>query len=82
MLIDTLSTSFRVIGLTGGNNYKFKIRAKNIYGTGDFSDELTVEASDRPDKPNIPVVGLAGNQVSITWNLPDDHSNAITEYDI
>jgi hypothetical protein len=48
-LIDTLLTTFNVEGLTGGLNYKFKISARNVYGSGLFSDEVIVIASDVPD---------------------------------
>jgi hypothetical protein len=44
-----LLTTFNVEGLTGGLNYKFKISARNVYGSGLFSDEVIVIASDVPD---------------------------------
>jgi len=31
-----------------GNAYKFKVRAKNIYGFGPFSPEATIYAYDFP----------------------------------
>jgi hypothetical protein len=71
LLTETLSTSYKVSGLTGGNVYKFKVTARNIYGSGSPSDELSIEASDRPDKPSIPVVSLAGTNVKIQWQLPN-----------
>jgi hypothetical protein len=37
-LIDAIANTFIVTGLVGGNNYRFKIRARNIYGYGTFSD--------------------------------------------
>jgi hypothetical protein len=58
-LCDTLVTSFVVTGLTGGIDYQFKVRARNIYGYGDFSDVFVVEASDLPGKPTIPTVSLS-----------------------
>ena len=62
-LTDTLLTTYNVGGLTGGLNYKFKISARNIYGDGLFSDEVTVQASDLPDQPDIPVVSISGTKV-------------------
>jgi hypothetical protein len=48
-LVDSLVTSFTVTGLTGGLNYSFKVRARNVYGYGQqFSTELLVQASDLP----------------------------------
>jgi len=48
-VIDSLVTSHTLTGLVGGQNYLFKVRAKNIYDYGDFSSEVSVLASDVPD---------------------------------
>jgi hypothetical protein len=48
-----------VTGLSGGLNYKFKVRGRNIYGYGNFSTELIIEASDMPGKPEIPSLSLS-----------------------
>jgi len=42
-------TNYIVDGLTGGLIYKLKVAASNIYGFGEFSDELSVLTSDVPD---------------------------------
>lgn len=57
-LIDAIATTFTVTGLVGGNNYQFKVRARNIYGYGAFSDVFLLQAADIPGKPNLPVVSL------------------------
>ena len=49
VLLDGPALTVSVPGLTGRTTYKFKIRAKNIYGEGLFSPELSVLASDIPD---------------------------------
>jgi hypothetical protein len=41
-LTDSLITSYTVIGLTGGQSYKFKVRARNIYGYGDWSTDVII----------------------------------------
>jgi hypothetical protein len=66
-LTDSLVTDFTVTGLSGGFNYKFKVRARNVYGYGDFSTEYVVEATDMPGKPPIPTVELQGTDVIVTW---------------
>ena len=48
-LIDELITSYIVEGLSGGEEYKFQVRARNIYGYGPLSDVLTVITKDIPD---------------------------------
>jgi hypothetical protein len=61
-------TTFTVTGLTGGKNYSFKVRARNVYGYGQqFSSELIVQASDLPGQPNIVSVGLDSTNVVISW---------------
>lgn len=84
VLLDSLATAVSVPGLTGGNYYKFKVRARNIYGNGDFSTELTVLASDKPDKVAIPTVtiGASDTAVSISWTEPGYHAAAIDEYEV
>lgn len=47
-VIDSLVTSTIISGVTPGSTYKFKVRAKNIYNYGTFSDETTIKASDVP----------------------------------
>jgi hypothetical protein len=36
-------------GLLRGQDYKFKVRAENVYGYGEFSDVVTIRASYVPD---------------------------------
>lgn len=44
-------------GLISQQDYLFKIRAKNIYGWGDFSSTVTIRTSDVPDTMS-PVVTI------------------------
>lgn len=84
-LTDALATSFTVNGVTGGRQYRFKVRARNIYGYGPYSDETIVVPDDAPGKTAIPTVQLNAalpTEVEISWPLPDDHSSPITAYEI
>lgn len=84
-LLDALQTTLQVTGLTGGTTYRFKIRARNIYGyAAAFSDALVVLASDKPDKVDIPsvTIGATDTSVAITWDAPPAHSAAIDGYEI
>jgi hypothetical protein len=76
-LVDELTQQFTVTGLQGGLNYKFKVRALNIYGYGEFSDEYVVEASDMPGRSELPIVTLNTQNVVITWVAPWSHFNTI-----
>jgi hypothetical protein len=49
--------------IVAGNNYKFRIRAKNIHGWGAYSAESTIRASDRPDAMSAVTTANVGNQV-------------------
>ena len=69
-LIDALVTTYTVTGLTGGLNYKFTVRAVNVYGFGSFSNVLVVQASDLPGQPNIATVSLYATNVVISWVAP------------
>lgn len=72
-LCDEVRTDFTVTGLQGGVNYRFKVRASNIYDYGDFSEEYLVEASDLPGKPIVPTVTLEATNVIVTWEAPSSH---------
>jgi hypothetical protein len=81
-LCDSLVNQFTVTGLVGGTDYSFMIRAKNIYGYGEFSEVYLIEASDLPGKPIIPTVGLEQTNVVIVWQAPYSHYSAIDAYEI
>lgn len=81
-LTDTLVTSYTIYGVTGGQPYIFKLRARNIYGYGDFSNTLTISPSDVPGKMDMPTVELSGTDVKVSWTAPTSHSSSITAYDI
>jgi len=46
--------------LTGGINYSFQVRARNIYGYGDFSFVTIIAASDVPEVMAIIVTSIVG----------------------
>jgi hypothetical protein len=41
LVIDSLTNTYTFSGLTGGSTYIFSVRAKNIYGYGAFSNEVS-----------------------------------------
>jgi hypothetical protein len=84
-LTDALVTSFTVNGVEGGRTYRFKVRARNIYGHGPDSDATVVIPDDAPGKTAIPTVQLDAvdpTEVEISWPEPDDHSAPITAYEV
>lgn len=84
-LVDADVTTFTVHGVTGGQPYRFRVRARNIYGYGPYSADTTVIPDDAPGKTSIPTVALDtvdATQVKISWDQPNDHSSTITAYEI
>lgn len=84
-LYDANVDQFTVMSVTGGVTYRFRVRARNIYGDGPFSDETIVIPDDAPGKADIATVELAVSpttSVQISWPLPNEHSATITKYDI
>jgi hypothetical protein len=82
-----LTTSYLATGLTGGITYQFKLSATNMYGDGPFSSILSYVPQDVPNQVDIPTVAFtaptsSATTVTISWDLPDDHSSAITIYDV
>lgn len=73
-LVDALVTTFSVSTVTGGAPYKFRVRARNIYGYGPYSDPVTITPTDVPGKTATPTVALSSTvntEVEISWLLPD-----------
>jgi hypothetical protein len=69
-LTDALLTSFTVNGVEGGRSYRFKVRARNIYGYGPYSAETLVIPDDAPGKTDIPTVQLNSadpTEVEVSW---------------
>jgi hypothetical protein len=84
-LTDALVTSFTVNTVTGGRAYRFKVRARNIYGYGPDSAATEVIPDDKPGKTAIPTVQLSATtptEVEVSWPMPDAHSSVITGYEI
>jgi hypothetical protein len=84
-LTDALVTSFTVNAVQGGRTYRFKVRARNIYGYGPASDPTPVVPQDAPGKTAIPTVQLNSTvptEVQVSWDQPNDHSATITAYEI
>ena len=47
-VLDKVVTTHKVTGLVGGKNYKFKVRAGNVYGYGEFANEVTTLTAETP----------------------------------
>ena len=82
---DSLAQTFTVAqGVAFGDQYLFKVRAKNYWGWSDFSENLVIKSATYPD-PMLSVtteVDLATGNVKIIWTAPYDNEQTITAYEI
>jgi len=81
--VNSLATLFTVSnGVLGGKDYKFKVRARNIYGFGPYSAIATFKSSQEPAQitsDNIQTTN-SGLSVQITWSKPYNNEDTITAY--
>ena len=69
--------------IVAGTSYQFKVAAANKWGTGIFSEVVTVLAASIPatiDQAPVTSVEASNGDVLITWNEPDDHGAALESY--
>jgi hypothetical protein len=71
-----------LIGLTGGQDYLFKVRAQNIYGYGAYSDLVTIRASSVPDTMNIVDSISVLETIVVSWTAPYNGGEDIDLYDV
>ena len=69
-----------VTGLTGGTTYQFKVRAYNKYGEGEFFPSISLQTSQRPDKPVAPTIVVTEAYVKVSWDKPITNHREVTEY--
>jgi len=81
---DYLSTSYAVSsGIVASDYYDFKVRAKNKWGWGEYSDVLTIMAAAPPSQIQSVTTAIddATGGVTISWDLPaSTNGSPITAY--
>lgn len=79
---DELVLTKTIIGLVTGYDYRFKVRAYNVYGFGDFSDLSIIRASDVPNvMPMVQTVPIL-NYVRVVWSEPFNGGDPIDQFEI
>ena len=73
-----LATSVIVNGLSGGLAYRFRVRAHNDMGWGDFSPEATFYTYDYPDAPTSVTTEYNNMNIKISWVAPATNYKPIT----
>ena len=78
-------TSYIVtLNVERGATYRFRIRAKNLWGYGDYSSTVALVASAAPDQVDTAATSIDSStgDLVISWVAPDDHGSPITAYRI
>ena len=66
--------------MTGGNDYRFRVTARNIHGWGVPSDEAVIYATSAPAQPG-PVTTLQVNEnIEIRWTAPFNNYESLDAY--
>jgi hypothetical protein len=81
-IADDNVTQKLITGLTSGKGYIFKVRARNIYGYGPFSNLVTIRASDVPDVMQKPTTIAVGKNIIVSWVKPVTGGEIISKYEI
>lgn len=70
--------------MISGRTYNFRVRAKNIWGWGQFSSITGIKAASAPGQmsPVTASIDLTTGNVRISWSAPASNSEPITKYKI
>ena len=65
-----------------GQEYQFRLRAKNIWGWGGYSSIVNIKAAKVPGQMSAPAtsVDASSGDLVISWTQPDTQGSAITSY--
>jgi titin len=79
-----VTSPIEVDGLDNTNTYSCTVRATNNSGTGLWSNpsDDVVIGPGVPDAPTITEIDRGSNSVTVTFDAPDDHDNAISSYTV
>jgi hypothetical protein len=69
-----------VTSLTGGTTYKFKVRAYNKYGEGEFFPSISLQTSQKHDKPAATTLLVNEAHVKVSWDKLITKHREVTEY--
>ena len=79
-VVNTSLTMSTITGLVNGQNYLFTVKAHNIAGLSNASNEVSSVPYTYPEVP-IGLTAIAANaQVTISWTTPDDGGSEISGY--
>lgn len=70
LVSDSALTHFVVTGLNPNTYYNFRVRALNVHGAGQYSQEFSSLTSMRPEKPLVGTTELSNLNIKISWQAP------------
>lgn len=76
----TATTYIVTSGITGGTDYQFKVRAKNLYGWGDYSPIVTIKAAQEPAQVTSITTTVSGLDIIVDWTEPSTNFDPIIQY--
>lgn len=78
--LTTSTTSATSASLTGGGTYAYRVAARNKYGAGPYSAEISVLAAEAPDTPSPATTAGETIYVKISWTAPASNHATIDAY--
>lgn len=81
-LVEGMLFSYTIVGLLSHAPYKFRVQARNIYGYGALSDEVTITTTDVPHIMDPVVTAQFEDDVKLTWTEPLTGGNSILDYTV
>ena len=77
------ATSKTVTGLSNGKEYRFRVRAVNVNGEGNYSwPFVEVKIGLPPSQAATPSVVAGPGQVSLTSSVSEDNGSAVTKWQV
>jgi hypothetical protein len=68
--------------LNNAITFTFAVRGDNIFGTGPFTNSISVETIGPPDKMSEVTLVQNGTYVTIQWQIPPSNGGTIDTYKI
>lgn len=82
---DSLVKKYQVLsGVTAGQLYKLRVRARNALGWGDYSTSLVIKAATWPATPASIATSIDSTTgaIKLNWVAPYDNAETITSYTV
>ena len=76
------STTRTISSLANGTKYQVRVKATSDRGPSGWSQIKSATPAAVPDAPGTPNLTPDDRQISVSWNEPNDHDAAITDYDV